>query len=88
MRDEGKNQNTLRRLRQLAYYIPADRFCRLDEIMILSPRIAAEYWELNPVTLRRDLDLLTGEELLTANKSRYRANHELLYGIARNKCPH
>jgi len=76
---EGKNQRTLRRLRQLAYYIPSDRFYTPDEISILTAKIAEEYRKLNPITLRRDLDLLTGKELLRTEKGRYRANHELLH---------
>ena len=75
---QGKNRNTLRRLRELAYRIPADRFCSPDEIKILTVEIADKYMNLNPITLRRDLDILTEQELLKAEKGKYRANHELL----------
>ena len=78
MQDEGKNPNTLRRLRQLAYYIPADRFYRIDEIKILNTKIAEAYRKLNQITLRRDLDLLVERKLLKAQKNTYRAHHELL----------
>jgi Fic family protein len=78
MQDEGKNPNTLRRIRQLAYYIPAGRFYNLEEIALLSPKIAGEYLKYNPITLRRDLDLLVEKELLKTEKNKYRANHELL----------
>ena len=81
MQDEGKNQKILRRLRQLAYYIPRDRYCSLDEIKILNIKIAEEYLELNPKALRRDLDLLVAKELLKTEKNKYRANHELLHGL-------
>jgi len=81
MQDEGKSRNTLRRIRQLAYRIPADRFYSLDEIMILTPEIAKEYRGLNQITLRRDLDLLVGKELLKTEKSKYRANYELLHSF-------
>jgi len=81
MQDEGKSRNTLRRIRQLAYHIPADRFYSLDEIIILNPEIAKEYRGLNQITLRRDLDLLIGKELLKSEKSKYRANYELLHSF-------
>ncbi|MCL2126879.1 MAG: Fic family protein [Treponema sp.] len=76
---EGKNRNSLRRLRYLAYQIPSDRLCSPDEISILTAGIAEEYRKLNPVTLRRDLDLLAEKGLLKAEKGKYRANHALLH---------
>jgi Fic family protein len=81
MEDEGKNRNTLRRMRQLAYYIPDDRFYSLDEIKILNRKIAEAYKGLNQVTLRRDLALLVKKELLKAEKGKFRANYELLHGF-------
>jgi len=81
MQDEGKSQKILRRIRQLAYHIPAGRFCSLDEIAILSPKIAREYRRLNPITLRRDLDLLAEKNLLKTEKSKYCANYELLHSF-------
>jgi Fic family protein len=81
MQGEGKTQKTLRRLRQLAYYITADRFCGLEEIMILNPKIAEEYRGLKPLTLRRDLDLLVEKKLLQTEKGKYRANYELLHSL-------
>jgi Fic family protein len=76
---KGKNNKTMQRLRQLAYYIPSDRFFSLDEIIFLSTRIAKEYRNLSIITLRRDLEVLVEAELLKVEKSKYRANHELLY---------
>ena len=70
-----------RRIRLLAYYIPADRFCTTDEILILNIKIANEYLRLNPITLRRDLELLVSEKLLKTEKNKYRSNHELLHGL-------
>jgi Fic family protein len=78
LQGEGKTKNTLRRLRQLAYYIPADRFYRIDEIKILNTKIAEAYGKLNQITLRRDLDLLVEKNLLKAEKNTYRAHYELL----------
>ena len=79
MRDEGKSEKTLARMRLLAGHIPAGRFYSIDEISILTPGIAKAYRGLNPVTLRRDLEALTERTLLWAEKNRYRANHELLH---------
>ena len=81
MQEEGKNQKTIRRLRQLAYHIPADRFYSIDEIKILSFKIAQEYLKLSSKALRRDLNLLAEKGLLKTEKTKYRANHELLLGL-------
>jgi Fic family protein len=81
MRDEGKTSKILQRLRQLAYYIPADRFYSLNEILILNLEITKKYLELNPITLRRDLDLLVEKKLLETEKGKYRANYELLHSL-------
>ena len=78
---QGKNSNSLRRLRQLAYYIPPDRQYSPDEIRILNPQIAKEYLKLNPITLQRDLKLLTEQKLLVDEKGKYRANHALLHNF-------
>ena len=75
---EGKNRNTLQRLQQLADNIPADRFYSLDEISILTVKIAEEYRKLNPIALRRDLDLLANKKILRAEKGKYRVNFEQL----------
>ena len=78
---EGKNAKTLRRLRQLAYHIPADKFCGPDEIKILNTKIAEEYRKLSPNTIRRDLDFLVDKKFLITEKGKYRANYELLYSF-------
>ena len=75
---QGKSAKTLRRLRQLAFHIPAHHFCSLDRIRILTPKIAEEYRKLNIITLRRDLDLLVEKELLKVEKGMYSTNHKLL----------
>jgi Fic family protein len=81
MQGEEKYRKTARRIRQLAYYIPADRFLGVEEIKILNTRIAAEYQNLSLQTLHRDLETLTGKNLLEADKNKYRANHELLRSL-------
>ncbi|MDR0290625.1 MAG: hypothetical protein LBI06_06800, partial [Treponema sp.] len=64
-----------------AYCIPADKFLGPDEIALLHPKIAEEYMGLNPVTLRRDLDLLVEKRMLKVEKNKYRANYELLHSL-------
>jgi len=81
MQGDEKYRKTARRIRQLAYYIPADRFLSVEEIKILNTKIAADYQGLSPQTLRRDLDLLVEKNLLNANRNKYCANHELLRGL-------
>jgi Fic family protein len=76
--DEGKTAKTIRRIRQLAYRIPDNRFYAPEEIKILHTKIAEEYAGRNPVTLRRDLDLLVQKELLKVEKNKYRANYDIL----------
>ena len=81
MQNEGKSRKLLRRVQQLAYHIPADRFYRMDEIMILNLDIAGEYLKLNKITLRRDLELLVEKGLLKTDKNKYSANYELLHNF-------
>jgi Fic family protein len=81
MRNEGKTQKTLRRLRQLMYAFPAEAFLRIEEIMVLLPKITEAYRGLTPMTLRRDLALLVSKELLKTEKSKYRANYEQLHSF-------
>ena len=85
MLDEGKSEKALRRIRQLAYYIPGDKFCSIEEIRILNTKIAEEYQGLSQITLRRDLRLLVDKKLLKADKNKYRANHELLHSFCLNQ---
>jgi Fic family protein len=81
MQGEEKYRKTAQRIRQLAYYIPADRFFSVEEIKILNTRIAKEYQALSPQTLRRDLEILVDKNLLKVEKNKYRANHELLRSL-------
>jgi Fic family protein len=81
MQEEGKNEKIMRRIRQVAYNIPAGRFYSLDEIAIFNPKIAGIYRGLNPMTLRRDLDLLAEKGLLLNEKNKYCANYGLLHSF-------
>ena len=78
IQDEGKNEKTLRRIKQLAYHIPADRFYSINEIKILNHKIANAYTNLNEITLRRDLEYLVEKGLLTAEKNKFSADYKLL----------
>jgi Fic family protein len=78
MEDEGKTKKICRRIRQLAYYIPGDRFLNMEEIIFLNPKIAKDYQKLNLITLRRDLDMLVEKELLIVDKNKFCANYKLL----------
>jgi len=81
IQDDGKNEKILRRIKQLAYYIPADRFYGLNEIKFLNNRIAKEYVNLNDITLRRDLEYLVEKGLLLMEKNKFRANYGLLQNL-------
>lgn len=83
IQDEGKNEKTLRRIKQLAYYIPADRFYSISEIKILNNKIADAYINLNEITLRRDLDYLVEKRILKTDRNKYRAD----YGLLQNFLP-
>jgi len=78
IQDKGKNKKTLQRIKQLAYYIRADRYYSISEIRIINNKIADEYISLNEITLRRDLDLLVEKGLLKTEKNKFCANYELL----------
>ncbi|MDR2543619.1 MAG: Fic family protein [Treponema sp.] len=81
MQADGLSRKTTRRIKQLAYYIPPDRFYSTSEIRILHINIAEEYQGLSPITLRRDLELLVEKDLLKAEKNRYCSNYGLLHGF-------
>jgi Fic family protein len=81
MQAEEKYRKTARRIKQLACYIPADRFYDIEEIKNLNPKIVGEYHKLSPAALRRDLKLLVEKQLLKTEKNKYRSNYELLHGF-------
>jgi Fic family protein len=74
----GKNEKVLERLRQLAYYIPGDRYLPLDEIKIANPKIVRHYRGLSDATLQRDLEILTNLGLLVWEKKKTRTQKEVL----------
>ncbi|GHT57331.1 hypothetical protein FACS1894109_09100 [Spirochaetia bacterium] len=66
------------RIRQLAYYIPGDRFLTKDEILTFHPKIIRHYKGRSDITLQRDLGLLLDMKLLLNDKKKFRTNKELL----------
>jgi Fic family protein len=76
--EQNKSEKILRRIRQLAYYIPADKYYSLSEIKIIHPNIIREYQRLSGLTLARDIDLLEKLGLIVQQKRKYRANKDML----------
>jgi Fic family protein len=75
---DQKQEKILERLRQLACYIPGDRFLTKNEIRGFHPKIVRYCKSLSDLTLQRDLETLTDLGLLVREKQKYRANKELL----------
>lgn len=75
---EGKNEKIIRRLRQLAYYLPAGKFLGINEIKTADVHLAREYAGLSRPTLKSDLDLLAAQGLLVEEQGKYRSNQEVL----------
>jgi Fic family protein len=76
--EQNKSEKILRRIRQLAYYIPADKYYSLSEIRIIHPNITREYKQLSDLTLSRDIALLQELNLILEQKRKYRTNMDIL----------
>jgi Fic family protein len=72
------NKKVLERIRQLAYYLPDDKFLTMDEIRLFHPKIAWHYKNLSGLTLLRDLGMLVDLNLLAREKQRFRTKKEQL----------
>ncbi|MDR3334996.1 MAG: Fic family protein [Treponema sp.] len=75
---DEKNEKVLERLRQLAYYIPGDKYLSFDEIKTVHPKVIRHYQKLSAMTLQRDLDILINLNLLTQEKKKFRTQKETL----------
>jgi hypothetical protein len=75
---EKKNENIIRRIRQLAYYLPADKFIPVNEIKTTDIHISKAYEGFTRPTLKSDLDLLVKHHLLVEQEGTYRSNQETL----------
>ncbi|MDR2631069.1 MAG: Fic family protein [Spirochaetaceae bacterium] len=76
--EQNKSEKILRRIRQLAYYIPSDKYYSLSEIRIIHPNIIREYKQLSGLTLSRDIALIQKLDLIVEQKRKYRTNKEIL----------
>jgi Fic family protein len=76
--EQNKSEKILRRIRQLAYYLPADKYYRPSEIRIIHPNITREYKQLSDLTLSRDMALLQELNLIVEQKKKYRTNKDIL----------
>jgi Fic family protein len=76
--EQNKSEKILRRIRQLAYYIPADRYYSLSEIRTIHSNIIREYKQLSALTLSRDIVLIQNLGLIVEQKRKYRTNKDIL----------
>jgi Fic family protein len=77
-KEQNKSEKILRRIRQLAYYIPADKYYSLSEIRTIHPNIVREYQQLSGLTLLRDISLIQKLGLIVQQERKYRANKGML----------
>jgi Fic family protein len=75
---EGKNDKLIRRIRQLAYYLPAAEFLAVNQIKTADIHITQAYEGLTRPTLKSDLDLLVKHQLLMEQNGKYRSGKERL----------
>jgi Fic family protein len=77
-REEGKNEKVIRRVRQLAYYLPSHEFFAINQIKTADIHISQAYEGFTRPTLKSDLELLVKHELLIERDGKYRSNKEVL----------
>jgi Fic family protein len=75
---ENKNEKIIRRIRHLAYYLPAGKFISINEIKNADIRINQVYEGLTRPTLKSDLDLLIACDLFEVRDGKYRSRQETL----------
>jgi Fic family protein len=75
---EKKNGKVIRRIRQLAYYLPSDKSFTINQIKTADIHISQAYEGLTRPTLKSDLELLIKHELLVEQDGKYRINRETL----------
>jgi hypothetical protein len=71
-------RNRYRRIRQLAYYLPSDKFLAVNQITAADIHINRAYEGLTRPTLKSDLDLLVKHDLFVEQDGKYRSNKETL----------
>jgi Fic family protein len=82
LRERGKNDATIRRLRLLALAIPVDKDASAGEVTSLSAKVAKEYSTKSRPTVARDLAALLEVGLIVKSGSGYRANIDTLRSFA------
>jgi Fic family protein len=80
-KNEGKNEKIIRRIRQLAYYIPSTEFLVVNRIQTFDIHISQAYGKITTATLKNDLKLLTAHDLLIEEDGKYRSNKEILRAL-------
>jgi Fic family protein len=75
---ERKNEKVIRRIRQLAYYLPSNKSLGINQLKTADIHIAQAYGDLTRPTLKNDLDLLVRLHLLIEENGMYRSNKEPL----------
>lgn len=82
LREKGKNDMTIRRLRILALAMPIDKAVSATEVASLSAKVAKEYATKSRPTIARDLAALLELKLIVKSDASYRANIDLLRSFA------
>jgi Fic family protein len=73
-----KNEKIIRRIRQLAYYLPPGKFLTINQIITADVRINQVYGRLSRPTLKSDLDILVKCNLFIEKEGKYRNNQDIL----------
>jgi hypothetical protein len=82
LREKGKNETTIRRLRMLALSIPIDKDVNASEVASLSAKVAKEYAAKSRPKIARDLAALLDLKLIVKSDACYRANIDLSRSFA------
>jgi Fic family protein len=82
LRENGKSDATIRRLRILALAMPLDAVASPGQVPSLSAKVAAEYARKSRPTLARDLAALVELGLVLRSEKGYRGNMDSLRSLA------
>ena len=81
---EKKSEKIMRRVKTLAYYLPADVFLSVHQIKSYDNHIFQVYNEYTYPTLKSDLDFLVKHNLLVSENEKYRSNKDVLRTMMSN----
>jgi DNA-binding transcriptional ArsR family regulator len=82
LREKGRNDATIRRLRLLALAMPIEKDAAMGEVANLSAKVAKEYATKSRPTISRDLSVLLELGLIVKSDAGYRANIDTLRSLA------